>query len=167
MSYLDKVDPLIQLIPYRIFPEWKANSEFISDHLQSALALDAKLSSHPIEVECPDANHINQIFDALSYSKAASGSYSFFSSSSPSTMPLSVLRMLCDYVGEEKFLKGVSLYLKNNLYGNTVTNDLFEGISSATGFDTVRIMDNWIKQVRIEVSLRANTDLLPSKDSLS
>ncbi|KAF8212441.1 hypothetical protein K438DRAFT_1806516 [Mycena galopus ATCC 62051] len=113
----------------RIFPDWKANSAFISDHLQSALALDAKLSSHPIEVECPDANHINQIFDALSYSKAAS-----------------VLRMLCDYVGEEKFLKGVSLYLKANLYGNTVTNDLFEGISTATGFDTVRIMDNWIKQ---------------------
>ncbi|KAJ6547370.1 hypothetical protein B0H19DRAFT_1237927 [Mycena capillaripes] len=113
----------------KIFPEWKANSQFISDHLQSALALDAKLSSHPIEVECPDANHINQIFDALSYSKAAS-----------------VLRMLCDYVGEEKFLKGVSLYLKKNLYKNTVTNDLFEGISTATGFDTVRIMDNWIKQ---------------------
>ncbi|KAJ7172678.1 leucyl aminopeptidase [Mycena filopes] len=113
----------------RIFPEWKANSEFISDHLSSALALDAKLSSHPIEVECPDANHINQIFDALSYSKAAS-----------------VLRMLCDYVGEEKFLKGVSLYLKKNLYKNTVTNDLFEGISSATGVDTVRLMDNWIKK---------------------
>ncbi|KAF7363266.1 Aminopeptidase 1 [Mycena sanguinolenta] len=113
----------------KIFPEWKANSEFISDHLQSALALDAKLSSHPIEVPCPNADHINQIFDALSYSKAAS-----------------VLRMLCDYVGEEKFLKGVSLYLKKNLYGNTVTNDLFEGISTATGIDTVRIMDNWIKQ---------------------
>ncbi|KAJ7219096.1 leucyl aminopeptidase [Mycena pura] len=112
-----------------IFPEWKANSGFITDHLQSALALDAKLSSHPIEVECPDANHINQIFDALSYSKGAS-----------------VLRMLCDYVGEEKFLKGVSLYLKKNLYGNTVTNDLFEGISAATGFDTVRVMDNWIKK---------------------
>ncbi|KAF7338457.1 Aminopeptidase [Mycena venus] len=117
------------IILNKIFPQWKANSEFISDHLQSALALDAKLSSHPIEVECPDANHINQIFDALSYSKAAS-----------------VLRMLCDYVGEEKFLKGVSLYLKKNLYGNTVTNDLFEGISTATGVDTVRIMDNWIKQ---------------------
>ncbi|KAJ7905297.1 leucyl aminopeptidase [Mycena olivaceomarginata] len=126
---ITKMGEVIILSKDLIFPEWKANSEFISDHLQSALALDAKLSSHPIEVECPDANHINQIFDALSYSKAAS-----------------VLRMLCDYVGEEKFLKGVSLYLKNNLYGNTVTNDLFEGISSATGFDTVRIMDNWIKQ---------------------
>ncbi|KAJ7694164.1 leucyl aminopeptidase [Mycena rosella] len=122
-------ETLIFILP-RIFPEWKANSEFISDHLQSALALDAKHSSHPIEVDCPDANHISQIFDALSYSKAAS-----------------VLRMLCDYVGEEKFLKGVSLYLKNNLFGNTVTNDLFEGISAATGVDTVRLMDHWIKKI--------------------
>ncbi|KAK7015031.1 aminopeptidase 1 [Favolaschia claudopus] len=117
------------IILNKIFPEWKANSEFISDHLHSALALDAKLSSHPIEVECPDASYIDQIFDALSYSKAAS-----------------VLRMLCDYVGEEKFLKGVSLYLKKNLYKNTVTNDLFEGISTATGLDTISIMDNWIKK---------------------
>ncbi|KAJ7489904.1 leucyl aminopeptidase, partial [Mycena galericulata] len=122
------------IISEQIFPEWRPNSEFIPDHLQSALALDAKLSSHPIEVECPDANHINQIFDALSYSKAAS-----------------VLRMLCDYVGEDKFLKGVSLYLKNNLYGNTVTNDLFEGISAATGVDTVKLMDNWIKKIGFPV----------------
>jgi aminopeptidase 2 len=41
--------------------------------------------------------------------------------------------MLCDYVGEEKFLKGVSIYLKKRLYGNSVTADLWEGISAATG----------------------------------
>lgn len=57
-----------------------------------------------------------QIFDSLSYSKAAS-----------------VLRMLSNYVGEDKFLKGVSLYLKKKLYGNSVTSDLWEGISAATG----------------------------------
>lgn len=48
-------------------------------------------------------------------------------------MRMSALRMLADYVGEEKFLKGVSIYLKNHLYGNTVTNDLWEGIGEATG----------------------------------
>jgi aminopeptidase 2 len=42
-------------------------------HLSAALRLDAKLSSHPIEVEVPDAGQIGQIFDSLSYSKAASG----------------------------------------------------------------------------------------------
>jgi aminopeptidase N len=46
---------------------------------------------------------------------------------------LQVLRMLLNHVGEERFLKGVSLYLKKKLYGNSVTNDLWEGIGTATG----------------------------------
>ena len=50
-----------ECIFYRVFPEWRVNSEFIIAHLSRALSLDAKLSSHPIEVECPDANHINQV----------------------------------------------------------------------------------------------------------
>lgn len=54
------------LIPvYRIFPDWHVTSGFIADHLNQALALDAKLSSHPIEVECPDANHVNQVLIQL------------------------------------------------------------------------------------------------------
>ena len=59
-----------------------------------------------------------------------------------------VLRMLSSYVGEESFLKGVSLYLKKHQYKNTVTKDLWEGIQSATGLDISKVMDNWVKQVR-------------------
>ncbi|KAF9036751.1 hypothetical protein BJ165DRAFT_1532853 [Panaeolus papilionaceus] len=122
------------IIPDRVFPEWRVNSEFITEHLNRALSLDAKESSHPIEVDCPDANDINQIFDALSYSKAAS-----------------VLRMLANYVGEEKFLKGVSLYLKKRLFGNSVTHDLWEGISTATGRNITAIMENWITKIGFPV----------------
>jgi len=49
------------IVPDKIFPEWRVNSEFITLHLNRAFGLDSKLSSHPIEVECPDANHINQV----------------------------------------------------------------------------------------------------------
>jgi aminopeptidase 2 len=55
--------------------------------------------------------------------------------------------MLSNYVGEDRFLKGVSIYLKNKLYGNSVTNDLWEGVRQATGIDIPKIMDNWIKKV--------------------
>jgi aminopeptidase N len=41
--------------------------------------------------------------------------------------------MLSKYVGEEKFLKGVSNYLKKKLFANSVTKDLWEGIGGATG----------------------------------
>jgi aminopeptidase 2 len=119
--------------------------------LNKALSLDSKLSSHPIEVDCPDASHINQvslstilqngisdclfqIFDALSYSKAASGgSSNALARNIFAKMFLLVLRMLSNYVGEDLFLKGVSLYLKEKLYANSVTNDLWRGISKSTG----------------------------------
>ncbi|KAI0373350.1 leucyl aminopeptidase [Pilatotrama ljubarskyi] len=115
---------------HRVFPEWKLDSEFLGSHFFRARALDAKLSSHPIEVECPDANMINQIFDHLSYAKAAS-----------------VLRMLASYVGEDRFLKGVSIYLKKHMYKNSVTRDLWEGIQAATGLDIPKMMDNWVKKM--------------------
>ncbi|KIY68739.1 leucyl aminopeptidase [Cylindrobasidium torrendii FP15055 ss-10] len=122
------------IIPHKVFPEFKPRADFITDHLERALALDAKLSSHPIEVECPNAEAIGQIFDALSYSKAAS-----------------VLRMLSDYVGEDKFLKGVSVYLKNKLYGNGITEDLWQGISTTTGQDVIKLMENWVKKIGFPV----------------
>ncbi|KAJ1310324.1 hypothetical protein OPQ81_007063 [Rhizoctonia solani] len=114
----------------KVFPEWRVHSEFITHHLERALELDAQRSSHPIEVDCPDANQINQIFDALSYSKAAS-----------------MLRMLARYVGEDVFLKGVSIYLKKRLYGNSDPKDLWDGISEAAGVDVGKVMKNWVFEI--------------------
>ncbi|CUA73079.1 hypothetical protein RSOLAG22IIIB_05144 [Rhizoctonia solani] len=118
----------------QIFPEWRANSEFTTEDLERALKLDAKRSSHPVDVDCPDANQINQIFDALSYSKAAS-----------------VLRMLSEYVGQETFLKGVSIYLKDHLYGNTDPEDLWNGISQAAGVDVGKMISNWLVKIGFPV----------------
>lgn len=63
----------VLLMDPRLFPEWGAKMAFINGHLERALELDARRSSHPIEVSCDDAKKVNQIFDALSYSKAGSG----------------------------------------------------------------------------------------------
>ncbi|GAA5967480.1 hypothetical protein JCM11641_000560 [Rhodosporidiobolus odoratus] len=52
--------------------------------------------------------------------------------------------MLSNFVGEAAFLKGVSNYLKNHLYGNAKTNDLLRGISEASGKDTETLMKNWL-----------------------
>ena len=117
-----------------VFPEWKVRAEFLTTHLASALALDSQRSSHPIEVDCPDANQINQIFDSISYSKGGS-----------------VLRMLASVVGEETFLKGVSIYLKKRLFGNSVTKDLWDGISEASGLDVAAIMKNWTLKIGFPV----------------
>ncbi|KAF9533367.1 hypothetical protein CPB83DRAFT_845145 [Crepidotus variabilis] len=122
------------IVPDRVWPEWRVTSEFITNQLNRALNLDAKLSSHPIEVGCPDANRINEIFDSLSYSKAAA-----------------VLRMLSAHIGEETFLKGVSIYLKSRLFGNSVTSDLWEGISTSSGRNITDLIENWVTKVGFPV----------------
>ena len=55
--------------------------------------------------------------------------------------------MLANYVGEDVFLKGVSIYLKEHLYGNSVTNDLWSGIAKASGIDIPKVMNNWVTKV--------------------
>lgn len=117
------------VIPGRVYPEYNAMQEFLTYHWTSALRLDGLRSSHPIEVDCPDANKATEIFDAISYSKGAS-----------------VLRMLSALVGEEKFLQGVSTYLKKHLLGNTITADLWEGIQETSGVNVSKIMKEWTLQ---------------------
>lgn len=122
------------VLPDRIFPDWKMGTEFLNDHWVRALNLDARRTSHPIEVECPDSSMINSIFDAISYSKGAS-----------------VLRMLKGVVGDDKFFKGVSIYLKKHLYGSAETADLWAGLSEAVGKDIGTMMADWTLKVGFPV----------------
>jgi aminopeptidase 2 len=98
--------------------------------LQSALSLDSLRSSHPIEVPVKRADEINQIFDAISYSKGSC-----------------VLRMISKYLGEETFMEGIRRYLKKHAYGNTQTGDLWAALGDASGKDIGKIMDIWTKNV--------------------
>lgn len=122
------------VLPERIWPEWKMAGEFLEGQWERALSLDCKRSSHAIQVECPDSNKISSIFDAISYSKGAS-----------------VLRMLMSVVGEDKFFKGVSLYLNKHLYGNAEMQDLWDGIAAAVGKDVGEMMNAWTLRVGFPV----------------
>lgn len=92
------------------------------------LTLDALRASHPIEVPVKRADEINQIFDAISYSKGSS-----------------LLKMISRWLGEDVFIKGVSNYLKKHKWGNTQTLDLWKALSEASGKDVVKVMDIWTK----------------------
>ena len=112
------------------FPEWKVWEGYVTDNLQSALSLDSLRSSHPIEVPVSRADEINQIFDAISYSKGSC-----------------VLRMLSKYLGEEVFMEGIRRYIKKHIYSNTTTADLWASLSEASGKNVGEIMDIWTKKV--------------------
>ncbi|KAF7591170.1 Aminopeptidase 2 mitochondrial [Aspergillus hancockii] len=116
------------------YPEWKVWQTYVIDNLQSALSLDSLRSSHPIEVPVKRADEINQIFDAISYSKGSS-----------------VLRMISKYLGEEVFLQGVRNYIKKHAYGNTQTGDLWAALADASGKPVEQVMDIWTKNVGFPV----------------
>ncbi|KAI9794864.1 MAG: Aminopeptidase 2 mitochondrial [Peltula sp. TS41687] len=111
-------------------PEWKVWQSYVTGTLQEALSLDALRSSHPIEVPVKRADEINQIFDAISYSKGSC-----------------VLRMLSTFLSEDAFFEGVRRYLKKHAYGNTETGDLWAALSDASGKDVRKAMEIWTKAV--------------------
>ena len=114
----------------KFYPEWKIWQSFVIGDLQNALALDSLRSSHPIEVPIKRADEVNQIFDAISYSKGSC-----------------VLRMISRYLGEQTFLEGIRRYIKKHAYGNTKTEDLWAALSDASGKPVEKIMDIWTKYV--------------------
>lgn len=106
----------------------------MTDNLQSALGLDSLRSSHPIEVPVKRSDEVNEIFDAISYSKGSC-----------------VIRMITKYIGEDVFMEGIRRYLKKHAYGNTQTGDLWAALSEASGKDIPKMMDIWTKKVGFPV----------------
>ena len=126
----------------KFYPEWKIWESFVIDDLQSALSLDSLRSSHPIEVPVKRADEVNQIFDAISYSKGSC-----------------VLRMISKYCGEKDFLEGVRRYIKKHAYGNTKTEDLWAALEDASGKPVQKVMDIWTKYVGYPVvTVTENSD---------
>lgn len=116
------------------YPHWQVWDKYVTDNLQSALRLDGLRSSHPIEVPVQTAEDINQIFDAISYSKGSC-----------------VIRMISKYLGEDVFLAGIRRYLKRHAYGNTKTEDLWAALTEESGKDVSKIATLWTKKIGFPV----------------
>lgn len=119
-----------------LFPEWDIFLGFVLESVQLALTLDGLRNSHPIEVPVNDALDIDQVFDAILYLKGSL-----------------VLLMLQTFLGKEKFVLGVSKYLKAHQYANATTKDLFGAIGEVLGKPVEEMMQPWIKQIGFPVVL--------------
>jgi puromycin-sensitive aminopeptidase len=113
-----------------LFPEYDIWTQFLTDMYTPALDADCLDNSHPIEVEVNHPSEIDEIFDEISYNKGAS-----------------VIRMLHNYLGDDDFRKGMTIYLTKYQYRNTVTENLWECLEEASGKVVGNIMSTWIKQM--------------------
>ncbi|XP_078280972.1 puromycin-sensitive aminopeptidase [Rhinoraja longicauda] len=112
------------------FPEYDIWTQFVSTDYTRALELDALDSSHPIEVAVGHPAEVDEIFDAISYSKGAS-----------------VIRMLHNYIGDVDFRKGMHLYLTTFQNRNAATEDLWSSLEQASGKPINAVMSSWTKQM--------------------
>ena len=94
-----------------------------------AFEIDALSTTRPIEYPVRSPDDASGMFDTLTYTKGAS-----------------VLRMLEQYLGADRFRDGIRRYLSDHAYSNTETSDLWDAIEAATGEPVRRIMDTWIWQ---------------------
>ncbi|XP_062851140.1 glutamyl aminopeptidase [Trichomycterus rosablanca] len=111
-------------------PLWGMRDIMLIDDVFPVLVDDALLSSHPIIVNVSTPSEITSVFDAISYSKGAS-----------------ILRMLEDWMGRDKFRDGCRKYLKNFPFQNAKTSDFWRAQAEVSGLPVADVMDTWTKQM--------------------
>ncbi len=110
-------------------PEYECWVGFGRDR-EMALALDGLHMTRPIEYSVQTPDEVDSMFDPLTYEKGGS-----------------LLRMLEQYLGMERFREGVRGYLARHRLGNTETTDLWDAIEDAAVGEPIRaLMDSWIRQ---------------------
>uniref|UniRef100_A0A034VK36 glutamyl aminopeptidase n=1 Tax=Bactrocera dorsalis TaxID=27457 RepID=A0A034VK36_BACDO len=138
----------------KVHPEWAMLDQFIVADLHDVLELDATLASHPIVQTVESPAQITELFDSITYSKGAS-----------------VIRMLEDLVGEEKFRNATTNYLTKFYYANAETDDFLTEIEAFEyDFDVKLIMQTWTEQMGlpvVEVKKDGNTYTLTQKRFLA
>ncbi len=109
-------------------PEWRRWDQFSLER-SAAFDVDSLQKTRPIEFEVKSPADADGMFDLLTYEKGGS-----------------VLRMLEQHLGPERFRDGVRHYLKKHEYGNTETSDLWDALEEVTGEPVRSTMDAWIYQ---------------------
>lgn len=114
----------------KFYPQWRLWDQFLEDTMNTAMALDALHSSHPIDVKVNSPSEIREIFDAISYDKGGC-----------------VLRMLENFVTEKAFRAGLRKYLKKFAYKNAKGDDLWNAIGKEAKMPVRSMVNSWLKQI--------------------
>lgn len=109
-------------------PEWRRWDSFTVSRA-AAMQVDGLKSTRPIEFPVEKPEEAAGMFDVLTYEKGAS-----------------VLRMLEQYLGAERFRDGIRLYLQRHKYANAETTDLWDALEDSTKQPVRALMDTWIFQ---------------------
>ena len=121
------------------YPQWKTWLNGYSQK-QTALALDARRTSHPIQQPVADHSVAMTAFDPITYNKGQA-----------------FIRMLENYLGENAFRDGIRTYMAAHAYSNATTADLWQALQRATGKSVAPIAASFTEQEGVPLVIAETT----------
>jgi aminopeptidase N len=124
-------------------PDWKVWLRAHAD-METAMALDSRSTTHPIQQPVHDESEAEGAFDSITYLKGQS-----------------FLRMIETYLGEDGFRDGMRLYMRQHAYSNTTTADFWAAMEQASGKPVTEIAAGFTEQpgiplVKMEVACKGD-----------
>jgi aminopeptidase N len=94
-------------------------------------------TTHPIVADVPTVEAVHLNFDGISYAKGAA-----------------VLKQLVAWVGEERFLEGIKVYVRRHEYGNADLDEFLAALEEGSGRDLQAWSKEWLESAGVN-TLRA------------
>ena len=124
-----------------LHPEWRMWEDFATNEGTAALRRDSLDGVQSVQADVNHPDEISTLFDpAIVYAKGGR-----------------LLVMVRKLIGEEAFRTGLKSYFEKFAYKNTVGNDLWQELESASGQPIVNLMNAWISQPGLPVVSVSNS----------
>jgi len=122
-------------------PDWHMWEDFATNEVTAALRRDSLDGVQSVQADVNHPDEISTLFDpAIVYAKGGR-----------------LLVMIRKLIGEEAFRAGLKSYFEKFAYKNTVGNDLWQELESASGQPIVNLMNAWISQPGLPVVSVSNS----------
>ena len=122
-------------------PDWHMWEDFATNEVTAALRRDSLDGVQSVQADVNHPDEISTLFDpAIVYAKGGR-----------------LLVMVRKLIGEEAFRAGLKSYFEKFAYKNTVGNDLWQELESASGQPIVNLMNAWISQPGLPVVSVSNS----------
>lgn len=121
--------------------DWHMWEDFATNEVTAALRRDSLDGVQSVQADVNHPDEISTLFDpAIVYAKGGR-----------------LLVMVRKLIGEEAFRTGLKSYFEKFAYKNTVGNDLWQELESASGQPIVNLMNAWISQPGLPVVSVSNS----------
>ena len=118
-----------------LHPDWHMWEDFATNEVTATLRRDSLDGVQSVQADVNHPDEISTLFDpAIVYAKGGR-----------------LLVMVRKLIGEEAFRAGLKSYFEKFAYKNTVGNDLWQELESASGQPIVNLMNAWISQPGLPV----------------